>query len=258
MARISETRRLLVATDFDGTIAPIVDDPALARPVPQALESLCGLAGIPGTVVAVVSGRAMSDLKKLLGDTAGLVLVGSHGAETAGGAAHQDTEEIPADAKARLARLRRVLQSIISEYGGVQLEPKPTGIAVHLRGADRSDADAVTAAILDDPAGWPGVHLLLGKMVLELSVIATDKGRALHTIARDNHCTATLFIGDDVTDENAFGALSDQDVGVKVGPGQTAADVRLDDPARVADLLHVLAALRRRAHARFARSASGT
>ena len=74
-------------------------------------------------------------------------------------------------------------------------------------------------------------------MVLELTVVTTNKGRALKALMKANHCTATVFIGDDVTDENAFGVLVDGDVGIKVGSGRTAADVRIADRARVADVL---------------------
>ncbi|WP_354527972.1 bifunctional alpha,alpha-trehalose-phosphate synthase (UDP-forming)/trehalose-phosphatase [Nakamurella sp. UYEF19] len=264
LSEISETERLLVGTDFDGTLAPIVDDPATARALPEAVEALRSLATIPGTIVAVISGRSLADLRLLLGDTDSLLLIGSHGAEVASVSTdgsqnpeHTGRSELPPAAATRLARLRRALQGITSEYKGVKLEPKPTGIAVHLRGAHAEDARAVTTAIEQDPATWPGVHLLRGKMVLELTVVATDKGRALQALARENHCTATMFIGDDITDENAFLSLSSPDVGVKVGSGTTAADVRIADPARVADLLHVLDAARRRASTRLSRTASG-
>ncbi len=265
LTEISETDRLLIGTDFDGTLAPIVDDPATARALPEAVEALRSLATIPGTVVAVVSGRSLADLRMLLGETDSLQLVGSHGAEVSSlrtdGSQHPEHtghSELPPAASARLARLRRALQGITSQYRGVQLEPKPTGIAVHLRNADPTDARAVTEAIEDDPATWPGVHLLRGKMVLELTVVATDKGRALQSLARDHHCTAILFVGDDITDENAFLSLGAGDVGVKVGTGATAADVRIADPARVADLLHVLDSARRRAGGRRSQDASGT
>ncbi|MTD16191.1 bifunctional alpha,alpha-trehalose-phosphate synthase (UDP-forming)/trehalose-phosphatase [Nakamurella sp. YIM 132087] len=254
---IAETERLLVGTDFDGVLAPIVDDPAAATPLPGQLDALADLAAVHGTVVAVVSGRALADLPTLLGvDTSPFLLVGSHGAETTGGTT--EPGEIPADAAARLARLRRVLQSITSEYQDISLEPKPTGIAVHLRLASEKDAAAVTAAIEDDPATWAGVHLLRGKKVLELTVIATDKGKAIQQLRQQNHCTAVLYIGDDVTDETAFVTLHDGDLGVKVGPGNTAADLRVADPERVRDLLTVLAAARQRFIRRQVRDTSGT
>ena len=258
IAEVSETERLLVATDFDGCLAPIVDDPSAARPLPESMEALRALTVTPGTVVAVVSGRALHDLELLLGAADRMHLVGSHGAETsAEDRDDQATNLSPEDAK-RLGRLRLELQQITAEYRGVRLEPKPTGIAVHLRGMDPADAAAVTRQIEENPASWPGVHLLRGKMVLELTVVTTNKGRALKALMKVNHCTATVYIGDDVTDENAFGVLEPGDVGIKVGPGRTAADVRIADPNRVADVLNVLADNRRRAQKRRSQHAAGT
>ena len=160
-------------------------------------------------------------------------LVGSHGAETSAARPGRGRRSplLSAEDTKRLARLRLELQQITAEYRGVRLELKPTGIAVHLRGLDDGDAAAVDAAqIEENPASWPGVHLLRGKKVLELTVVTTNKGRALKALMRQHHVTATVFIGDDVTDENAFGVLSGADVGVKVGPGRTAADVRIAGP----------------------------
>jgi len=257
LAEVSETQRLLVATDFDGCLAPIVDDPAMARPIPESMEALRSLAVTPGTIVAVVSGRALADLENLLGPVERMHLVGSHGAETSA----EDRDEaaaLSAEDSRRLGRLRLELQQITAEYRGVRLELKPTGIAVHLRGMDPGDAAAVTAQIEENPARWPGVHLLRGKMVLELTVVTTNKGRALKALMKANHCTATVFIGDDITDENAFGVLDGADVGIKVGSGRTAADVRIADPNRVADVLAVLADNRRRAQKRRSQHAAGT
>jgi trehalose 6-phosphate synthase/phosphatase len=257
LGQVSETERLLVATDFDGCLAPIVDDPATARPLPEAMEALHSMTVIPGTVVAVVSGRSLADLETLLGPADRIHLVGSHGAETS----EPDRDETPLvgpeDAR-RLARLRLELQQITAEYPRVWLEMKPTGIAVHLRGVDADDAAAVTAAVEENPATWPGVHLLRGKKVLELTVVTTNKGRALKSLMKSNHCTATVFIGDDITDENAFGVLGDGDVGIKVGAGRTIADARIADPSRVADVLNLLADYRRRVIKRRSQQAAGT
>jgi len=257
IAEVSETQRLLVATDFDGCLAPIVDDPAMARPIPESMEALRSLTVTPGTVVAVVSGRALADLENLLGPAERMHLVGSHGAETSADDRDDLAALSPEDTK-RLTRLRLELQQITAEYRGVRLELKPTGIAVHLRAMDPADAAAVTTQIEENPATWSGVHLLRGKKVLELTVVTTNKGRALKALMKANHCTATVFIGDDVTDENAFGVLTDGDVGIKVGSGRTAADVRIADPNRVADVLHVLADNRRRAQKRRSQHAAGT
>jgi trehalose 6-phosphate synthase/phosphatase len=242
LTQISEAPRLLVATDFDGCLAPIVDDPASARARPESMAALEQLAAVPGTVVAVVSGRGLDVLRQLLGETPHFELVGSHGAESTGTPHPLSNED-----SRRLARLRLEVQQITAEHPAVRLEQKPTGVAVHLRGLDDEDAAAVTAAIEAEPAGWTGVHLLRGKKVLELTVVTTDKGRAIQQLVATHHTTATVYIGDDITDENAFGVLTSGDLGVKVGAGRTAADVRIADPDRVTDLLRVLHHARDRA-----------
>ena len=97
------------------------------------MEALRALTVTPGTVVAVVSGRALADLQNLLGPIERIHLVGSHGAETSA-EDRDDAAVLSAEDARRLGRLRLELQQITAEYRGVRLELKPTGIAVHLRG----------------------------------------------------------------------------------------------------------------------------
>jgi alpha,alpha-trehalose-phosphate synthase [UDP-forming]/trehalose-phosphatase len=247
LTQTATTSRLLVAVDFDGTLAPIVDDPSTARPLEISMTALHQLAGITGTEVAVISGRARALLPELIGgDLSDLHLVGSHGAE--GISADPEAEgtlALNAAAKARLGELRRTLQQIAAAYPALSLEVKPTGIAVHLRGLTERVTAAVIKEIEDGPATWTGVHLLRGKQVVELTVISTDKGRAVDALRKRYSATAVVFIGDDVTDENAFAALRESDLGVKVGAGVTVANARVADPEAVADLLVALTAIRR-------------
>ncbi|MEP6980351.1 MAG: bifunctional alpha,alpha-trehalose-phosphate synthase (UDP-forming)/trehalose-phosphatase [Nakamurella sp.] len=259
LEEVAETSRLLVAVDFDGTLAPIVDEPSAARPLPTSMEGLHQLAAIPGTEVAVISGRARAVLPDLLDDdVSDLHLVGSHGAEGVGDTdpAAEGTVELTPTAKKRLGELLRSLQQIAAEHQGVALEIKPTGVAVHVRALTERSAATVAAQIEDGPATWPGVHLLRGKQVLELTVISTDKGRAMEGLRKQYHATAVLFIGDDVTDEHAFAALRPGDLGIKVGSGATAADVRIADPGAVADVLMVLTSIRQRVTRRLAATAA--
>ena len=99
------TPRLLVASDFDGTLAPIVNDPTGARPLPRAAEALIALAALPSTEVMLVSGRALEVLREYSGMPASVHLVGSHGAELESGFAH-DVDE------ALLARITAELNAI--------------------------------------------------------------------------------------------------------------------------------------------------
>ncbi len=240
VSRLARTPRLLVASDYDGTLAPIVDDPAAAVPIRDAIVALRLLAELPGTNVAVISGRSLADLSRLTGFDGGggaVHLVGSHGSEFDRGMATALTSE----EQALRERVLNSVSAIAADHPGTHVERKPASIALHYRRAEPAVGEAAAAAMLDGPAKLDGVQIKQGKMVVELSVVATDKGSALETIRRRVGADAAIFVGDDVTDEDAFAVLRGPDVGVKVGPGPTSAGLRIDDPLVVARLLAALA-----------------
>ncbi|KRE26712.1 HAD family hydrolase [Mycobacterium sp. Soil538] len=228
--------RLLVTSDFDGTLSPIVNNPADARPLPDAGRALVALAGLPSTEVALISGRALRDLRVLSSMPDAVHLVGSHGAEFDSGFSHDiDT--------ALLATITDTLKAIASDRPGVTVETKPASVALHVRNASDSDGDAALAAAWEAAAGWDA-HATTGKAVLEFAVISTDKGEALDILRAEHDASAVVFFGDDVTDEKAFRRLTDADVGVKVGPGDTAATHRVSSPDDVAAALEFLLTMR--------------
>jgi trehalose 6-phosphate phosphatase len=232
---VAATPRLLVTSDFDGTLAPIVNDPADARALPSAADALIALAARPSTTVALVSGRALAVLRELSGMPAVVHLVGSHGAEFNGGFAH-DVDE------AKLARITGELHDIAAESRGVTVETKPASVALHVRNADPDDGLSALAAARAAAQAWD-VEITEGKAVIEFAVIATGKGEAVDLLRDQAGATAVVFLGDDVTDEKAFHRMRDGDIGIKVGPGDTAAGFRIDSPDDVADVLeHLLAA----------------
>lgn len=240
--------RVLVALDFDGVLSPLVDDPSAARPLPAASAALARL--VATTDVALVSGRDLDDLRACADPPTGVVLIGGHGTQSSleGAAGGQTLSEAES---ALLQRLGAALDEIAAGREGVHVERKPMSAVLHTRRASRPDAAAATAAALAGPATWEGVHALRGKEVVELGAVALGKGAGLLRL-RDRlsgegpAVAAVLFAGDDVTDENAFAALSpaDGDVTVKVGEGETAAVLRVESPVEVARLLDALADLR--------------
>lgn len=241
ISELARTARLLVTVDYDGTLAPIVADPACARPLPEAIKPLLGLAALPDTTVALVSGRARGDLARLSGLPGDVQLVGSHGAEHGPNFATELDEQA-----ARLhARLLAELQRITDNRAGVHLEVKPASVAVHVRQATAQVGDAVLRQVERGPSRWDGVHVMHGKAVVELAVVHADKGAALEVLRRQTEATGVVFLGDDVTDERVFGRLWDTDIGIKVGPGDTAAEYRVADPHAVAGVLCELLTQRR-------------
>ncbi len=239
ITRLASSPTLLVGCDFDGTLAPIVADPQAARGLPEALRSLEVLAGMSGVDVVVVSGRSLTDLRRLCAVGEGVQFVGGHGAEFESG--HLPPLEISRDQVARLGRIRADVAVLTRGVPGIFVEEKPTSVAVHVRNVDRDRAARVTQGMLEGPAARDGVTVLRGKGVIELSVVTASKGTAIAALQRATEAAVTLFIGDDVTDEQAFAALGPTDAGIKVGPGDSLAGYRVEDEPR--DVARVLADL---------------
>ena len=236
LTRVARVPRLLVTSDFDGTLAPIVNHPGDARPLAAAAGALRALAVLPATSAALISGRALADLAVLSGLGEPVHLVGSHGAEFDTGFTHDIDSAL-------LQRICDELAAIARRYPGVTVEPKPASVALHVRNADPDDGAAALAAARAASSGW-SAQLTAGKAVLEFAVIVTDKGEALDILRHRDEASAVVFFGDDVTDEKAFRRLRGDDVGVKVGPGETEAGYRISSPEDVATALEFLAAER--------------
>jgi trehalose 6-phosphate phosphatase len=230
---------VLVASDFDGVLAPLVLDPMESRPLPGTIESLRGLAALPSTHAAVVSGRDLDTLTELTGlaDSA-VTRIGSHGAESsAAGAAVPLTE----DQRADLERLTAELAEVMTAHSGAVLEHKPSAVVLHTRRMfDESAARDAEAAALEVTARHTGLHVLHGKHVVEVSVVRADKGSALVALREEVGADAVAYFGDDVTDEDAFRALGPNDLTVKVGHGDTAARFRVATPEDAAEALRLV------------------
>jgi len=240
LAAAAAVARLLVVVDFDGVLAPIVDDPSSSAPLPASAAALRELMALPDTTVALLSGRALADLVRLSGLTEPARFVGSHGAQWGRG----PVPGFDAERAARLAELTAAFEGIAGRYDGVHVEHKPISAVLHVRTATAEVAEAAVAEAERVLAGWNDVHATRGKAVLDVSVLAADKGIALDALRLESAADAVVFAGDDVTDENAFARLRPSDVGVKVGPGDTTAAYRVDSPAEFSDVL--LALLRQR------------
>src|SRR4051795_1988385 len=128
IVQIARTPRLLVACDYDGTLAPIVPNPEQARPMNESVGALRSLAGLHETTTAVISGRALRDLATLSRLPSEVHLVGSHGSEFDVGFVHA----LDADAKALHRRIEQTLDTLVDGNEGVGLEVKPASIAVHV------------------------------------------------------------------------------------------------------------------------------
>ncbi len=236
LARVSN---LLVACDYDGTLAPLVDDPMQAVPDRAAVAAMRALAEHANTHVAVVSGRSLRDLALLSRFPEEIRLVGSHGSEFDLGFAAKLGADLQELRQSLVAEVR-----LLGEKYGALVEEKPTGATFHFRGMEDDHTQAARDEIVRGPASRDGVHTRTGHDVIEMSVIETDKGAALETIRHQVGASAVVFFGDDVTDEDGFRTLSGPDIGIKIGEGPSAAGYRIPDTDTVAQLLALLAEFR--------------
>ncbi|MCC2313827.1 trehalose-phosphatase [Cellulomonas xiejunii] len=242
VAADTAARPLLVALDFDGTLAPLQDDPAASRILPAGVEVLASLAGLDGVALALVSGRAMGDLHTLAEVPPGTYLIGSHGVERARVTLFgldRDVVELAHTEADLLAVLGARAAAVARGRDGVWVETKPTAVVVHTRLAEPQDAEPAEAEAVALGTEL-GVGTLHGKDVVELTVLRADKGTALQALRHELGAPVVLYAGDDVTDEHAFAALDPQDVTVKVGAGPTVARHRVADPAAGVAALTVL------------------
>ncbi|MCZ7414956.1 trehalose-phosphatase [Streptomyces sp. WMMC897] len=248
--------RSVVAFDFDGTLAPIVPDPADARPHPDVLPALVRLAPhVAG--IAVVTGRP-AELAVRYGGFAdvpgleGLTVLGGYGAER-WDAATGEASTPPPDSE--VAAVRAELPGLLGSLAlpeGVTVEDKGLAVAVHTRrSTDPEGALAVLREPLAAVAERHGLHLEPGRCVLELRPRGMDKGLALAAYLAERGAGPALYAGDDLGDLAAFAALERRRAEglpvllVSAAPEVPAlasrADVVVPGPAGVAALLRSLA-----------------
>ena len=248
LARIANQPAVLLLLDFDGTLSDIVARPegATLRPGNAALLNV--LTRKPGYTVGIISGRKLDDVSQRVG-VAGLVYAGNHGLEIRGpGLEYRHpaaTAAMPVIAKAADS-----LAAALSDIPGAQVENKTLTLTVHYRLSPEERHERVSA-IFRQVTGRlvdEGIcRVTTAKSALELRPAADwHKGRALEVIRRRLAPGAfPIYIGDDATDEDAFGAAqSVEGAGIFVGPPETpsSADYGLDDPSRVTAALRELAA----------------
>lgn len=226
--RLRQARRVLVATDFDGTISAIVPNPDAAVLLPGAADALAALARHPRTKVAVVTGRSLADLRVRC-PVPGVHLVGGHGNERAGAAGTApDWTELAAEAEREAAA-----------WPGTHVEVKPWSLTLHYRRAPQFAA-AVTA-FAEAAARKHGLRLVPGDCIAELTPpTAGTKGDAVLALRRELDCDVAIYLGDQPTDEDVFAAADGSLFGIRVGPGPTQAPLFLPDPAAVVCFLAAL------------------
>jgi trehalose-phosphatase len=236
-----EGHRPALFLDYDGTLSAIAAHPELAR-LPATMREILGRLAQEMPVV-IVSGRGREDVAALV-DLPALVYAGSHGFDIAGpppapGAPPLRLEVgdgVPARIGLAADRLRQELEDV----PGVFVEPKGFAISIHFRLADESDLPRVERSVDAAVAAVPGLRKAHGKKLFEVRPdLDWDKGRAvlwlLDALGLGRPDVLPFYLGDDLTDEDAFLALGDRGVGILVSEETraTAAAYQLCDPEEV-------------------------
>jgi trehalose 6-phosphate phosphatase len=249
-ALIAQPSRALIGLDFDGTLAPIVDDPAAARADPAATAVLRRLSGLAGTV-AIITGRPAADAAEFAGLSAapGVIVLGHYGNER-----WEDGTLTSAPPPPGLAAAKAGLPGLLAGAGtGTYVEDKGSAVAVHTRRAADPEAELEHLRLpLADLARRTGLAVEPGRFVIELRAPGSDKGHALRDLAAQRSAAAVMFCGDDRGDRPAFLAVrtlrSEGTPGLAVCSGSAEvpdlaaeADLVVDGPPGVVRMLSALA-----------------
>ena len=236
-------RRLFVCLDYDGTLSEIVSDPDSAELVAEAADALQHLA--EHCPVAILSGRDLADIRDRVG-IPGLWYAGSHGFELIGPDESHHQNDAAAAAVPVLETAATELREDLAWIPGARVEHKRFAIAVHYRNVAAEHVADVVATV-HRYGHHHGLRVTGGRKVVELRPnIDWDKGTALHwitsRISGSEQSALPLYIGDDLTDEDAFDAIRFTGIGIVVrhdedGGRPTAASFTLGSPAQVAEFL---------------------
>jgi trehalose 6-phosphate phosphatase len=247
-ARREQAGHMLIALDFDGTIAAIVPHPDDAQMLPEARAVLEALARRSDTEIALISGRGLKDLRDRV-RIENVYYAGNHGLEIHG----PDLDDIVPGALDLVPVVQDCFHTVTRELGdvaGIYIENKQLSLSVHYRMVDDPAAqkrveDEVERVVREHQ---PGLRLTTGKRVREIRPdIDWHKGKALLYIIEEietirGAVKLPMFVGDDKTDEDGFAALPRDGAGVLVGApdAHTAANAYVRSPQEAVQLLERL------------------
>jgi trehalose 6-phosphate phosphatase len=252
-ALLADPARALIALDFDGTLAPIIEDPTQSKPLPQATSALRALAPLTGTL-AIITGRpaAAAVTYGEFDQIPGMIVLGQYGRQR-----WQAGELTSPPPPPGLAIARDQLPAVLAAArapAGTWVEDKGHALAVHTRrAADPAGALEQLRVPLLRLAARTGLRAEPGRLVIELRPEGSDKGQALHDLTGERPRSAVLFGGDDLGDRPAFETIRRlQSAGqpaiavcsrsAEVPELAAEADLAVDGPAGIAALLTALAA----------------
>jgi trehalose 6-phosphate phosphatase len=235
-ARLREAENRVLLLDLDGTLARLRRRPEEVRVSARAKRTLEKLAALPNMTVAILSGRNVSTLEKLV-DVKSLRYFGLHGSES-----DRSSASISGEARKALTRAKRSARQELAGFSGVDIEDKGCGFTVHYRGADPAAIRGANQTLLAIVAPLRhALHVLNGKKVWEvLPRQIPGKGSAMKKLMAASPSAALAYIGDDEPDEPAFAVL-DGHVTIHVGKNEnTHARFYLRNPGEVLRFLSMI------------------
>ncbi|MDQ7798156.1 MAG: trehalose-phosphatase [Candidatus Edwardsbacteria bacterium] len=237
---------ILLMLDFDGTLAPIRPRPEMARLPSGTLKLLDSLGRSSDITLAIISGRKLAELKKLV-PVRGMYYAGCHGLEISG-PGFKFTHPRARAAIPHLKSLLKDLKGLESKLPGALIEDKGLSVALHFRNVTGEYIPSMNEQISGLQKKYPRLLCQPGRKVYDFRPnVSWDKGRAVKLLVKKlyNKKPFPIYIGDDTTDEDAFRALRGVGLTLLVEnrekpQGRTAAEFRLASPAKVLTFLKSL------------------
>jgi len=253
--RVKQSKTMLLLCDYDGTLTAIEDSPEMAKLTNETRELLSALVHKPGLVIGIISGRALADIRERV-SILGIVYAGNHGFEIVGPGVqfiHPLTEEIGSI----LRMMGAVLERTAGKIRGVLVENKGMTLSVHYRLVDETQLPKVNSIFentVDTARKMGKIKTTSGKKVHEIRpAIDWHKGKAVELIvnryspAGRKQQALPMYLGDDLTDEDAFKAVNTLGgISILIGDANqaSAADYYLNSTSEVnsflAELLKIL------------------
>ncbi len=247
--RISQAKHIILLSDFDGTLTPIVEKPDMAVLPEKTRYLLRALAAQPNITLGIISGRALDDIKNLI-NIPDISYVGNHGFEITGPCINYTNPEA-SELKPTFQKLHQTLISNLENIKGVLVENKGLTLSVHYRGVEESQEKEVQHIVENGTSILVSkgiARVTTGKKVYEIKpAVSWDKGKAIRLLI-DKFSKAgsrellPIFLGDDVTDEDGFQAIQQNSESITVIVGEnretSTAQYYLNSPDEVYLFLH--------------------
>lgn len=240
---LAEARRVTAFLDFDGTLAPIVRRPELARLDPATRVSVARLAEL--ATVAIVSGRHLDDLIARV-NLRGIAYGGSHGLEVQRRDGRRTRHGQPETYDEEVRRAAELLLEHAADHPGTQVERKPFSVAIHYPHSEPQQEAHFRAGVRALGSRFERLEVLAGKHVLEFRPRSGwNKGDVVKLLlGEEADASLAVVLGDDVTDEDAFRAVEPEGHAIHVGAEpawRSSAQYRLESPDEVREWITQLA-----------------